>query len=73
MLNSAVDDDDIFIGKYDLSLNLVWVKQIGGPSFQKVFDIETDAADNIYTTGHYNGTADFDAGPAEKTDRLRRP
>ncbi len=66
LLNSPVDDDDIFIGKYDLNLNLVWAKQVGGPSFQKVFDIETDAADNIYTTGHYNGTADFDAGPAEK-------
>ena len=66
LLNSPVDDDDIFIGKYDLNLNLVWVKQIGGASFQKVFDIDTDDAGNIYTTGHYNGTADFDAGPAEK-------
>lgn len=66
LLNSPVDDDDVFIGKYDLGLNLVWAKQIGGPSFQKVFDIETDADDNIYTTGHYNGTADFDPGPAEK-------
>lgn len=66
LLNSPVDDDDIFIGKYDLNLNLVWVKQVGGPSFQKVFDIDTDDADNIYMTGHYNGTADFDAGPAEK-------
>lgn len=66
LLNSPVDDDDIFIGKYDLDLNLVWVKQIGGPSFQKVFDIETDDNDDIYTTGHYNGTADFDPGPAEQ-------
>ena len=67
LLNSpVVDDDDIFIGKYDLNLNLVWVKQVGGPSFQKIFDIETDDAGNIYTTGHYNGTADFDPGPAEK-------
>ena len=66
LLNSPVDDDDIFIGKYDLDLNMVWVKQIGGPSFQKVFDIDADAAGNIYTTGHYNGTADFDPGPAEQ-------
>ena len=65
ILNSPVDDDDVFIGKYDLDLNLVWIKQIGGPSFQKVFDIDVDAADNIYTTGHYNGTADFDPGPGE--------
>jgi gliding motility-associated-like protein len=66
LLSSPVDDDDIFIGKYDLDLNLIWVKQIGGPSFQKVFDIDIDAAGNIYTTGHYSGTADFDPGPAEK-------
>lgn len=65
LLNSPVDDDDIFIAKYDLNLNLIWVKQIGGPSFQKVFAIETDNVDNIYLTGHYNGTADFDPGPAE--------
>ena len=65
LLNSAIDDDDIFIGKYDLDFNLIWIKQIEGPSFQKVFDINVDTADNIYTTGHYNGTADFDPGPAE--------
>ncbi len=61
-LNSDIDDDDVFIGKYDLNFNLVWINQIEGSSFQKVFDIDVDAADNIYTTGHYNGTADFDPG-----------
>ena len=65
ILNSVVNDDDIFIGKYDLDFNLIWIKQIAGPSFQKVYDIDVDAADNIYITGHYNGTADFDPGPAE--------
>jgi len=65
LLNSPLDDDDVFIGKYDLDLNLIWVKQIAGPSFQKVFDIETDVANNIYTTGHYSGSTDFDPGPAE--------
>lgn len=65
LLNSVIDDDDIFIGKYDLNFNLIWIKQIEGPSFQKVFDIDIDTANNIYTTGHYNGTADFDPGPAE--------
>ncbi len=64
ILNSPIDDDDIFIAKYDLNFNLVWVNQIAGPSYQQAFDIETDAADNIYLTGHYNGTADFDPGPA---------
>lgn len=65
LLNAVIDDDDIFLGKYDLDFNLLWIKHIEGPSFQKVFDIDVDAADNIYATGHYNGTADFDPGPAE--------
>ncbi len=66
LLNSPVDDEDIFVAKYDLDFNFVWVKQIAGTSFQKALDIETDTAGNIYTTGHYNGTADFDPGPAEQ-------
>lgn len=65
ILSSPVDDDDIFIARYDLALNLVWVKQVGGASYQKAYVIETDDADNIYITGHYNGTADFDPGPAQ--------
>lgn len=65
LLISPVDDDDIFVAKYNLDFNLVWVKQFGGPSFQKVFDIETDDANDIYLTGHYNGTIDFDPGPDE--------
>jgi gliding motility-associated-like protein len=65
LLNSPVDDDDIFVAKYDLAFNLVWLKQIGGPSYQKVFSIEKDNAGFIYLTGHYNGTADFDPGSNE--------
>ncbi len=65
ILSSPTDDDDIFIAKYDLNLNTVWVKQIAGPSFQKVFAIETDVQNNIYLTGHYHGSADFDPGPAD--------
>ncbi|MEO6539815.1 MAG: T9SS type B sorting domain-containing protein, partial [Ferruginibacter sp.] len=62
-LNSPIDDDDIFVAKFDLDFNLVWVKQIGGPSYQQMFDMDCDDADLIYLTGHYNGTADFDPGP----------
>ena len=62
ILSSPVDDEDVFIAKYDLQFNLAWVKQIGGPSFQKSFSVAVDVADNVYATGHYNGTADFDPG-----------
>ncbi|HEX2684088.1 MAG TPA: SBBP repeat-containing protein, partial [Ferruginibacter sp.] len=63
LLSSPIDDDDIFISKFDLDLNLLWVKQVGGPSYQQMFDIDVDDLDLIYLTGHYNGTADFDPGP----------
>ena len=56
MQNSPIDDDDIFIAKYDLDFNLIWVKQVGGATYQKVFAIETDKADDIYITGHFNST-----------------
>lgn len=63
LLNSAVGDEDVFIAKYNLDFDLLWVRQIGGPSFQRSFAMDVDANDNIYTTGHYNGSADFDPGP----------
>ena len=63
ILSSPLDDEDVFVAKYDLQFNLVWAKQIGGPSFQKSFSVAVDADDNVYATGHYNGTADFDPGP----------
>lgn len=62
VLSTAIDDEDVFIAKYDLNLNLVWVKQVGGPSFQKVFAVDTDETGNVYTTGHYSGQVDFDPG-----------
>ena len=65
ILNSPVDDEDLFIGKYDLDFNLVWIRHIAGTSYQKVFAMETDAAQDIYLTGHYNGTVDFDPGQGE--------
>ncbi|HEY9177397.1 MAG TPA: T9SS type A sorting domain-containing protein [Flavipsychrobacter sp.] len=43
--------------------DLVWVKQIGNAG-GTILDIKhaTDAAGNIYATGAYNGTVDFDPG-----------
>lgn len=66
-LSTIAGDEDIFIAKYNLSLNLEWVKQIVGPSFQKAFTIDVDQLGNIYTSGHFNGSADFDPGPANFT------
>jgi hypothetical protein len=58
----SVDDRDIFISKLDASGNFVWVKHIGGASYDIGYSIKADASGNVYTAGFYQGTVDFDPG-----------
>jgi FG-GAP-like repeat/Beta-propeller repeat len=51
---------DIFISKLDASGNFVWAKSMGGKSFDEARGITIDRNDNVYTTGTFNGTVDFD-------------
>ena len=55
--------NDMFISKLDSSGNFVWVKQIAGSeSSTEGYSIALDASGNIYTTGSFNGTVDFNPG-----------
>jgi hypothetical protein len=60
---TAVGIRDIFVSKLDGSGNLVWARQMGGPDVQQSFSVAVDGAGNVYTTGYFRGTADFDPGP----------
>ncbi len=51
---------DIFILNLDNSGNLNWVKQIGGPEEDWGLTIRTDHNDNIYVSGSFDDTVDFD-------------
>lgn len=51
---------DIFICKLDSAGNFIWVKQLGGTSDDICNSITVDTLNNIITTGHFEGTADFD-------------
>lgn len=55
---------DAFICKLDASGNFVWAKQIGGSLSVTAYSIAVDDHGNVYTTGYFDGTADFDPGPA---------
>ena len=58
---SAVGED-IYISKLDPDGNFLWAKSISGPSDESIESIELDANDNIYMTGFFGGTVDFDPG-----------
>jgi hypothetical protein len=53
---------DIFICTLDGLGNYVWARRLGGPGVDTATDIAVDASDNIYTTGYFSETVDFDPG-----------
>lgn len=57
-----VGGTDVFISKLDSSGNFVWAKGYGGTGDDLPFSVALDHADNIYTTGYFNNTVDFDPG-----------
>ena len=54
---------DIFVSKLDSAGNFVWAKAMGGGGNDEGHDLTVDSAGNVYTTGYFAGTADFDPGP----------
>ena len=55
-------DKDIFVQKLAANGNFIWAKSIGGGTSDEAKSIATDMAGNVYVTGFYTGTADFDPG-----------
>jgi YDG domain/Cadherin domain/Beta-propeller repeat/HYR domain len=50
---------DIFVSRLDSSGNSHSAKRLGGTNFDGVYDISIDSSGNVYTTGYFQGTADF--------------
>ncbi|MCC6794132.1 MAG: SBBP repeat-containing protein [Candidatus Hydrogenedentes bacterium] len=59
---TAVGFNDIFVSKLDSSGNFVWVKQFGGSTSEVSRSVVVDSSGNVYTTGFFQGTTDFDPG-----------
>jgi hypothetical protein len=56
---TSMGDDDVYLHKLDTDGHFVWAKSIGGTSQEWSRSIALDATGNIYTTGFFQGTADF--------------
>ncbi|MFC2110817.1 SBBP repeat-containing protein [Bacteroidota bacterium] len=52
--------EDIFILKLDNIGDFSWAKSIGGPMSDNAYSIFSDASNNLYLTGYYQSTVDFD-------------
>jgi hypothetical protein len=42
--------------------NLAWAKRLGGGGDDHGNSVAVDGSGNVYTTGYFNGTVDFDPG-----------
>jgi gliding motility-associated-like protein len=53
---------DIYIHKLNSNGDFVWAKRLGGPGYDHGLSFCLDNYGNVYATGTYHGTADFDPG-----------
>ncbi len=63
---ASLSVSNIFISKLDSSGNFLWAKAMGENKMgDEAYSITIDTSCNVYTTGVFGDTADFDPGPAE--------
>ncbi len=60
---------DVFIVRWTAEGDFVWGRSVGGPNNEMAYALTTDAQSNVYVTGWFAETADFDPGPG--TELLR--
>lgn len=61
---TSAGERDIFVQKLDANGSFVWARSMGGISYEIGFGIVVDGRGNVYTTGWFQGMADFDPGEA---------
>ncbi len=58
----SIGNPDIFVAKFDGSGNFIWAKAMGGTYIGDNLLMVLDASANIYLTGSFDGTEDFNPG-----------
>ncbi len=59
---TSAGDNDIFVSKLNGSGNYDWAVRLGGTTNDFGYGIAVDGGGDVYTTGVFTGTADFDPG-----------
>lgn len=61
--HTSVGVNDIYVTKLDSNGNFIWSKSIGGINSDAGHSISIDLTGNVYVTGDFRNTVDFDPGP----------
>ena len=56
---------DLFIVKHNSNGNFLWAKTIGGPGTENLSSLAIDAFDNIFLSGKFQDSMDFDPNPTK--------
>jgi hypothetical protein len=59
---TAIVSSEMFIAKFTPTGNYLWAKRIGGTGADRGLNIAVDSIGNIYSTGKFTGTVDFNPG-----------
>lgn len=59
---TSVGQQDVFVMKMDTDGNMLWTKQIGGINLDFCQSVALDGMGNLYLTGAFFDTVDFDPG-----------
>lgn len=54
---------DLLLEKLDADGNFIWAKLITGDKAKTPYSLDFDSASNVFVSGAFAGTADFDPGP----------
>ncbi|NUQ64345.1 MAG: SBBP repeat-containing protein [Pirellulales bacterium] len=64
---TSVGRTDAFVMKVNSAGSMVWVRTLGTSMYAAAAGIGVDDAGNVYTTGHFSGSADFGSGRRSST------
>lgn len=59
---TSIGNEDVYVQKLDRDGNFLWAVSLGGSSSDRGYDITTDYLGNVYVSGNFTGTVDFDPG-----------
>ena len=61
----AVGSDDVYLARLNSRGDFQFIKTFGGKKQETMNDLVQDSSGNLYLTGNFNKTTDFDPGPGQ--------